>query len=211
MKKRLFIIIPILIGLGILAYFSNDFSSHNPVTNQPNDELNPEVATSTTYGYEEEDRAAPHDIILGKFKLEDLNSGINKEWFEHNYNTFSVDAAIAEQIGENLKGKNLKIRVFMGTWCADSQLEVPALIKILDKVGFDRSLVTYEGVDKDKNLQDVSEQEREALGVYNVPTIIVYDESGKEMNRFVEFPQETLEEDLLKIFSGEEYKHAYDF
>jgi hypothetical protein len=45
----------------------------------------------------------------------------------------------------------------------------------------------------------------------NVPTIIVLDENGKELNRYVEFAQESLEEDLLKILSRQSYKHVYDF
>jgi thiol-disulfide isomerase/thioredoxin len=99
----------------------------------------------------------------------------------------------------------------MGTWCEDSQREFPVFIKLLDQIEFNFNNLTLVGVDEDKIVPNLSEKEREKLNVFNVPTIIVYDKNGKEVNRFVEFPQQTLEEDLLKIFSGEDYKHVYDF
>ena len=33
--------------------------------------------------------------------------------------------------------------------------------------------------------------------------------NGKEINRIVEFPIETIEKDIYKILSGNEYKNAY--
>ena len=33
---------------------------------------------------------------------------------------------------------------------------------------------------------------------------------GKEIGRFVEYPRESVEEDILKIVSGEAYKHSYE-
>jgi thiol:disulfide interchange protein len=66
-------------------------------------------------------------------------------------------------------------------------------------------------VDSNKVVTSLSEVERKSLNIINVPTIIVYDDNGDELNRYVEFAQESLEEDLLKILSREDYKHIYDF
>jgi thiol-disulfide isomerase/thioredoxin len=96
-------------------------------------------------------------------------------------------------------------------WCSDSQREVPYLYKILDKVNFDRDDVSLVGVDEDKIVPGISDEKRQDLNIINVPTIIVLDNEGKEINRIVEFPQETLEEDFYKIISGQDYKHVYDF
>jgi hypothetical protein len=42
-----------------------------------------------------------------------------------------------------------------------------------------------------------------------VPTIIFY-RNGEVLNRIVEYPQITLEKDMLAILKGEPYKHAYE-
>jgi hypothetical protein len=46
------------------------------------------------------------------------------------------------------------------------------------------------------------------LEIYNIPTFI-FKKDGKEINRIVEFPIETLEKDIFNILSGEDYKNAY--
>ena len=47
------------------------------------------------------------------------------------------------------------------------------------------------------------------LYIYNVPTIIFL-KNGYEINRFVEFPVNSLESDISKIIKGEPYKHSYE-
>ena len=46
-------------------------------------------------------------------------------------------------------------------------------------------------------------------GITNVPTFIFY-KDGKEVNRIVESPVEFLEDDILAILSGSDYKHTYE-
>lgn len=152
-----------------------------------------------------------NELILGEFKLKDLKSSNNRIWFENNYESFTLKPEVVDRIGDFVKKENFEIVVYMGTWCEDSQREFPGFIKILDQVNFDYNDLTLIGVDEDKVVPNVSNEKRNQLNVFNVPTIIVYDEQGEEVNRFVEFPQETLEEDLLKIFSRQDYKHVYDF
>ncbi|MGO3237181.1 MAG: TlpA family protein disulfide reductase, partial [Psychroflexus halocasei] len=66
------------------------------------------------------------------------------------------------------------------------------------------------GVTQRKQIPNITDKERKELNVFNVPTIIVY-KNGQEMNRFVEYAVESLEEDLYKIMSDQDYKHSYDF
>jgi len=47
------------------------------------------------------------------------------------------------------------------------------------------------------------------LNITNIPTFIFY-KNGKEMHRIVESPMESLEKDMLKIITGQPYKHAYE-
>lgn len=61
------------------------------------------------------------------------------------------------------------------------------------------------GVDRDKKTPTSSATEN---GITNVPTFIFY-KDGKEVNRIVESPVEFLEDDILAILSGADYKHTY--
>lgn len=152
-----------------------------------------------------------YELMVGEFDLEELKSTKNKEWFSFGYKNYLPKPEVIKEMTSVIEKKDFHISVYMGTWCPDSRREFPRLIKILDDTEFDLEKLTIVGVGRDKIVTNASKEERKKLNILNVPTLIVYDKMGKEINRFVEFPQETLEEDLLKIFSGQDYKHVYDF
>jgi hypothetical protein len=52
------------------------------------------------------------------------------------------------------------------------------------------------------------EHEERGLNILRVPTLIVYD-NNNELNRFVEYPVESIEKDLLKMLSRLPYKPNY--
>lgn len=147
----------------------------------------------------EEDAA----ILLGLQKRSALEASPYDTWFKDNYKEHTLDTVT---IG-NIKGDltTTDITLFMGTWCEDSQRETPAFYKILDLAGIDASSVKLITVSEDK---DTPEGLEEGLDITNVPTIIL-SKDGKELGRIVEYPIESLEKDLAKILSGQEYKHAY--
>jgi thiol-disulfide isomerase/thioredoxin len=126
------------------------------------------------------------------------------EWFTYNYDDYSVNTEIIEQLKPLLK--NVTIKAFMGTWCGDSQEQTPIFYKIFDTTNFNYKNLELITVDSDKktptNLQ-------EGFDIERVPTFIFY-KNGKEIGRFVEYPRETVEADMLKIVSGKPYKHSYE-
>lgn len=126
------------------------------------------------------------------------------EWFITNYDSYEID----QEIVENLKPllENVNIKVFMGTWCSDSQDQTPVLYKILDTTDFNYDNLELVTVNEDKKTPD---NLQEGLNIERVPTFIFYKE-GKEIGRFVEYPRESVEADMLKIVSGKPYKHSYD-
>lgn len=94
----------------------------------------------------------------------------------------------------------------MGTWCGDSKRETPKMLKLLDEAGYNYNNLEMFAVDYDKTTPD---QLEEKYDIHHVPTIIFY-KDGKEVNRFVEYAQgASLEEDIAKIVSGEEYHDSY--
>jgi thiol-disulfide isomerase/thioredoxin len=101
--------------------------------------------------------------------------------------------------------KNLKIKAVMGTWCGDSRREVPHFYKLLDALDFDYNNLQMIAVNHDK---EAPNNEQEGLNIRRVPTLIFY-KNGKEINRFVEYPVETLEKDMLHILEDNSYKHSY--
>lgn len=142
-------------------------------------------------------------MLIGKSNREGLQMDAFKEWFNPGYQDYKADPDTFEKLKPLLK--DVSILVFMGTWCEDSQRDVPHLYKILDDAGYDESKLTLINVSEEKTTPQGFEKEHDIL---NVPTIIFY-KNEKELGRIVEYPIETLEKDMLAILSGKDYKHAY--
>ncbi len=77
----------------------------------------------------------------------------------------------------------IQLIAFVGTWCEDSQIVFPQLLKMLDQVGFDMKRLTIIGIDRKKTTLGSLTQ---ALGVTKAPTIMVL-KAGKEIGRVEEF------------------------
>jgi hypothetical protein len=77
----------------------------------------------------------------------------------------------------------IQLLVFVGTWCEDSHIVFPQLLKMLDQVGFNMKRLTVIGVDRQKTTLGSLTQ---ALAVTKAPTIIVL-KAGKEIGRVEEF------------------------
>ena len=143
-----------------------------------------------------------NEILVGKISYAQM-AQYCKTWFAPDYDRYKVNAALLEEITPLLKDK--KVSLIMGTWCEDSQREVPGMMKILAAAGYSTKQMEIIAVDEDKRTPSGIELPFEAT---YVPALIVY-ENGEEINRIVEFPIESLEKDLLAIVRGEDYKHAY--
>lgn len=142
-------------------------------------------------------------VLLGRKKRSDLEAAPHAVWFTANYGSYTPDPEVVQQLKPLLK--NVNITVFMGTWCGDSKQQTPAFYKILDAAGYNGNNLSLITVSRAK---DTPEKYEEGLDIIKVPTFIFY-KDGKELNRIVEYPIETLEEDMLAIVSGKPYKHAY--
>lgn len=142
-------------------------------------------------------------MIVGKFTKEDLLKPPFATWFEKGYNDYQPKAEAIATIKNNIS--NYEIVGFVGTWCPDSRREIPKLYKILEEAGYDLSKLTMVGVTRGKSTPENLE---EGYNMHRVPTFI-FIKDGKEINRFVEYEVETIEDDIAKIVSGQEYKNPY--
>lgn len=142
-------------------------------------------------------------MLLGLQDRQALKEAPFSNWYETNYEEYQPDKALVDKIKPLTD--DLEITIFMGTWCGDSKRQVPGFYKLLDALDFPEDKVTLITMDRSKTTPDNLE---EGLEITNVPTLI-FKKNGKEINRIVEYPIETLEEDMFQILSGKEYKHAY--
>ena len=146
--------------------------------------------------------------LLGRLTADQLAEEPYSEWFQSGYDDYEPNPEIVAQL-RDVDTDGVNITVFFGTWCPDSQREVPRLLKLLDGLGFpadDLKLVAVDNVDGANKMSPTGEQE--GIEVYRVPTILV-SRGGDEVARFVEHPVLSTERDLLAILSGEPYEPNY--
>lgn len=144
------------------------------------------------------------DILVGVQHKEALLQPPFNTWFSSNYSNYNPNEEVVEKLSPLLK--DITIKVFMGTWCGDSKRETPAFYKILEAADYDLNNLQLITVTREKNTPQGFEK---GLDIERVPTFIFY-RDGMEIGRYVEFAQESLEKDMLAIFSGKDYKHSYE-
>ncbi len=138
-------------------------------------------------------------ILVGQISVEQLKDVKIGNWFEENYQNYQPDSEKVSQLKDKLKES--RIEIYLGTWCPDSRREVPHFIKILDQAEFDKNNLKI--VALPRNFKELSQIKSKKI--IRVPTFIIY-RKGKETGRIIEYPMQTLEDDLLNIFSGS-YRH----
>ncbi|MCK5168315.1 MAG: thioredoxin family protein, partial [Bacteroidales bacterium] len=112
------------------------------------------------------------------------------------YDNYSVDEETLKLIDLELIPE-LEIFIILGTWCSDSQREVPRFLKITEFLNLQSGQLVIIGVDKNKEADEIPIIR---MNIELVPTFIFYFE-GEEIGRIIESPKETLEKDMLNIIS----------
>ena len=139
-----------------------------------------------------------NEILLGEINIDQL-----KEYTKHWSSSYNPNTDILKKIKPLIKKKDVVL--IMGTWCEDSEREIPGFVKILESINYDTTKMRIIAVDENKITPNFIENNYDLI---NVPTIIFY-ENKNEINRIVEFPIKSIEEDILDILTGKGYKHAY--
>jgi len=140
------------------------------------------------------DPETDQNILYGYCDREGLTSGNFNSWFEPEYESYEVEENILSDIDRDFLS-TCNITVVLGTWCSDSQREVPRLFKILDYLNFPEKNLKLICVDHTK---DAANTEVPELSIVLVPTIIIC--TGEvELGRIIESPVESIEADLAGI------------
>jgi thiol-disulfide isomerase/thioredoxin len=123
-------------------------------------------------------------VLRGIIHRSDLENDTTFAWFKRNMQYGTADANAIEALKKN--GKSIRMVVFCGTWCHDSQNLLPVFYRMVDKAGFPDSSIMLVAVDRNKTTSNHLEQ---TYNVTNVPTFIVM-KNGKETGRVVEYGKE---------------------
>lgn len=133
-------------------------------------------------------------ILLGPVNRQGFQTAPFKSWYDDFYGMYNVRASALEGVAAALK--DVDIVVFMGTWCSDSQMQVPQFYKILDHLKFPESRLKVYAVDNHPERNKTTPGgESATYKIEFVPTFIFL-RKGQELGRITEYPQQSLEADM---------------
>jgi thiol-disulfide isomerase/thioredoxin len=92
-------------------------------------------------------------------------------------------------------GREVRIKVYFGSWCSDSMAHVSAFFKILDLVDTPLLQPVYFGIPEAKEKRAPYFQGKD---IVKLPTFIIIVD-GREVGRIVETPKRSVEQDLVTI------------
>lgn len=133
-------------------------------------------------------------ILFGRVTFEGLNDTLCSDWFKPEFRDYKIDVISLSQLKEK-DLTDLKMTLVLGTWCHDSHLQVPRMLKVLEAMKFPISNLDIFAMDTYKKAPGI---DIKAIDVKLVPTLIVYKEE-KELGRIIESPNRSIEADLLEI------------
>ena len=111
------------------------------------------------------------------------------EVFKRNYDAYEVTAGI-----DGLPA-DLKVKILFGTWCHDSEREVPRMLKLLAASGVKEDNISLISLDIRK---EEPEGRAKALDVRFTPTFIFFSDDV-ELGRIIERPVESLQADIAEM------------
>ena len=152
------------------------------------------LATAQDVNKKVADPGAGIDILQGPCTREGLEKDVDAAWYSIGYKEYKVNEEVLATISDDMLN-GIKVNIVLGTWCPDSQREVPRFFKIMDTLGVPESDISMICVDTHKMAPST---QVDTFNIERVPTFIIY-RDGKELGRIVESPEKSLEEDLRNI------------
>ncbi len=151
---------------------------------------------------EETDYFDPETWLLGDLNYDFFLDEPHNNWFNKGFNAYSFDDSLFVELEKTAIDK-AEMVVVLGTWCPDSRRELPRFMKIIESLGYDADRIRFIGVDsyKEAPLDDY-----DSFDIDRVPTFIFYHEKS-ELGRIIEYPETSLEKDMLGILKRIEEKH----
>ena len=146
---------------------------------------------------QEKENYEGQQILIGEVNWDGLTITPYGDWFTPNYMSYTVDEESLSIIEPMLE--NIEITIFLGTWCEDSQVQIPQFYKMMDHVGYDISKIKVIALERLEDARLVGPAgEEEGYDISFVPTFI-FSKNGQELGRIVEYPDRTIEKDMVEI------------
>ncbi len=140
------------------------------------------------------------NILVGEGQIKDIRKGEYKKWFDENSLNYSPREDFIKKLRPQIN--DYRFEIVMGTWCPDSRMQVPVFYKVLKKSGYENpeKIAVIYVPRKYKEYKKI-----DGMNIKRVPTIIVL-KNEKEIGRIIEYPMQSIEEDLVNIIEGN-YRH----
>ncbi len=132
-------------------------------------------------------------MLIGYCNKTGLEKDIYGVYFKSQYDIYKPADTYVKKLETKLN--DVEITIVLGTWCSDSQREVPRFYKVINEAGYNDKRVKVIAVDKTKEAIVVDIKD---LNIEKVPTFIIY-RDNVEIGRIIETPKKSLEKDLWKI------------
>lgn len=151
-------------------------------------------ANAQEWNHRKFDEKKQQEILIGKCNKQAFMQDPFKQWFVTEYERYHPNNEILLHAKKYIN-EQLKIVVIFGSWCSDTQEQLPRFMKVLDYIGYTPDMLELIAVDGNKNSEtiDISQYKIE-----KIPTFIFY-KKGKEIGRIVETPTQSFEKDIVKI------------
>ena len=128
-------------------------------------------------------------------KLVERNDILKDEAWLRGYDQYVPDGVLLESLKNKMSGP-LKIAVYFGFWCGDSENNVPKVLKILDSLPAPGLKTEFFSVERKANKDQ--KYYVDGLKIERIPTFIFF-RDGRELGRIVENPKTEILEDILMI------------
>jgi thioredoxin 1 len=132
------------------------------------------------------------EVMADRYPIGDISQAElleRHEVFKRNYDAYEVPAGI-----DGLPA-DLEVKILFGTWCHDSEREVPRMLKLLAASGVREENISLIALDIRK---EEPQGRAKALGVKYTPTFIFFSD-GNEQARIIERPKKKLAEALAAL------------
>lgn len=145
------------------------------------------------------DREKTH--LLGPIERQHLFEAPYDTLFTPSYDDYDLNDAYINKLNDSYL-ENVKIQVYIGTWCGDSHREIGRFYKLIDNTDINPDNIEIIALDNRREFYKQSPGKTEVkANIHRVPTFIFYTEN-QEIGRIVEYPSNSLEIDMAQIFEG---------
>lgn len=132
-------------------------------------------------------------IVSGRMSLDELNQEKDFPWYFNGVRAYSPDVLVVSNLKQHATG--LGVIIFAGSWCSDTHVNMPKMIKVLQEMGVGSNQIEVIMLDFKKQSLWFNAG---VFNITNVPTFIFF-KNGKMVGKIVEQFNTSAEQDLQDL------------